>query len=284
MPEYAITFAGRSVLIRHESQAVASWLAFLFGEMAGDAGTRPPDSVLEIVSVGGQSGKLVLIDNDRDWATGALGVFFAAVLFDRVIFHLLNENDVGVALHAAAVACGPEAILIPGQSGSGKSTLAAWLAARGFVYLTDELVFLPAAPLHLRCFTRPLHIKPGARELVKSMLAAGEASALLEDGHGMIVPHRMLNPAPSAANVSPSVLLFPMYRPGTRLQVEQISRAQAGAGLMACNVNGRNLTDHGFAQIMSVAGAAPAWRLSYGSFDGLDETIAGLLRGISNRP
>lgn len=285
MKDFFVAFAGQTVLIRFESGRVGSFLTLLFGEMQSLDSAHSPASVLEVITGNDDLGRLTLCENGEFCAAGSLGVSFAAVVFDRVMFHLLRDNDSGVALHAGAVARDRRVLLIPGQSGAGKSTLTAWLTSRGFTYLTDELVFLPAAePRRTHSFTRPLSIKPGARETVKAMLAGTDAGGVLEDDHGMIVPHRAINPSFLPVELPPSVLLFPAYRPGASLVVERLSRARAGAHLMACDVNGRNLADHGFGQLMAVARSAPAYRLVYGSFDRLEETISTLLSERSGHP
>lgn len=278
MREYSAAFAGHHVLIRYDNEAAGPFLALLFGGLQG-ARPNDPESVLELLtSAGGANRDLSLIDNGEFCAAATLGTALAAVLFDRVIFHLLRSNDSGVALHAGAVARNQRVLLIPGQSGAGKSTLTAWLTSRGFAYLSDELVFLPAAePLRPRYFSRPLHIKPGAREVVRSMLSAGHCAEVFEDDHGMLIPPQAINPGGCDARLPPSVLLFPAYRPGAGLLLEKISPAKAGACLMACDVNGRNLADHGFGQIMAVARSVPAYRLIYSGFAGLEEAIAPLL-------
>jgi len=283
MKDFLVTFAGQTVLIRFESGRVGSFLALLFKDMQSFHPPRPPTSVLEFTD--DAIGRLTLVENGEFCAAGTFGVSFAAVVFDRVMFHLLRDTGGGVALHAGAVAHEQRVLLIPGQSGAGKSTLTAWLTSRGFTYLTDELVFLSAAePRRTDSFTRPLHIKPGARKAVKMMLAGGDIGDVLEDDHGMIVPHRAINPSFLPIESPPSVLLFPDYRPGASLVVERLSPARVGACLMACNVNGRNLADHGFGQLMAVARSAPAYRLVYGSFAGLEETIAALLPARPDQP
>ena len=283
MKDFLVAFAGQTVLIRFESGRVGSFLTLLFGEMQNFKPMRSPASILEVIINGVE--RLTLCENGEFCAAGTLGVSFAAVVFDRVMFHLLRDNDSGVALHAGAVAHDQRVLLIPGQSGAGKSTLTAWLASHGFTYLTDELVFLSAAePRRTDFFIRPLHIKPGAREAVKAMLAGGDIGAMLEDDHGMIVPHRAINPSFLPVASPPSVLLFPEHRPGASLKAERLSPARAGAHLMACNVNGRNLADHGFGQLMAVARSASAYRLVYGNFDGLEETIAAFLPARPDRP
>lgn len=284
MQDFFVAFAGETVLIRFESGRVGFFLTLLFGDMQSVAPPRLPASILE-VTTNDDVGRLTLVENGEFCAAGTLGVSFAAVVFDRVMFHLLRDNDSGVALHAGAVARDRRVLLIPGQSGAGKSTLTAWLCSRGFTYLTDELVFLPAAePPRTHPFTRPLHIKPGAKQAVKALLSGTDAGSVLEDDHGMIVSHRAINPFFLPVESPPSFLLLPAYRPGASLVAERLSPARAGAYLMACNVNGRNLADHGFGQLMAVARSAPAYRLVYGSFDDLLEIIATLLSESPDRP
>ena len=281
MQDFFVAFAGQTVQIRFDSGRVGSFLTLLFGDMQSFDPACSPASVLDVTVGKDDIGRLMLVENGEFCAAGALGVSFAAVVFDRVMFHLLRDTGGGVALHTGAVARDRRVLLIPGQSGAGKSTLTAWLCSRGFTYLTDELVFLPAAEPRTHSFTRPLHIKPGAREAVKAMLAGGD---VFEDDHGMIVPHRAINPSFHPVESPPSVLLFPTYRMGASLMVERLSPARAGALLMACDVNGRNLADHGFGQLMAVARSAPAYRLVYGGFDGLEVTIAALLPASLDRP
>lgn len=280
MREYFIAFAGKTVLIRYENTAVEPFVSRLFADMRSIASDRPPESVLEIVSGSDGDRQPILTDNGDFFASGPLGVSFAAALFDRVIFHLLNKNANGVALHAGAVAYGQQVILIPGLSGAGKSTLTAWLTAHGCSYLSDELVFLPSSgPRRTLSFARPFHIKPGSKDVVKALLALDHPLDLLEDDHGIIVPHRAINPSSLPAESPPSLLLFPAYRADTTLHMERMSPAQAGTYLMGCDVNGRNLADHGFRQLMEVAKSAPARRIVFSSFAGLEDELDTLLTG-----
>lgn len=279
MRERSIAFAGRSVRVRHGDDEAAAFLDLLFPEMRGCGVGPAPDGDLELTTDGKPAGHYALNENGRCCAAGSLGVSLAAVLFDRVIFHLLDRNSNGVALHAGAVGRGTGVILLPGESGAGKSTLTAWLGSRGFSCLTDELVFLDAAEPGRTCyFSRPLHIKPGAKELVKRMLLVnGTADGVLEDQHGMIVPRRAISSVSGPAESPPSILLFPTFRIGAVPGLEKLSPGRAGSCLMSCNVNGRNLEDHGFGPLMALARSAPAFRLVYGGFDGLEDLLAPLL-------
>ena len=280
MQTFHVRFAGHGVLVRYQGEVIRTFLTLLFADMEEMAAAAPAARMLEIAATPGVGdAQLELIDNGHIYMRGTLGVAFAAALFDRVLFHLLDNNGDGVALHAAAVAHHRQVILLPGQSGAGKTTFAAWLMSRGLSYLTDELVLLPSAdPCRMLAFTRPLNIKSGSRAVVQALLLHNEQGCVLEDEHGLIVPHRAINPHFRPVASTPSLVLFPEFRPDVRPRVERVSRAQAGGYLMACDVNGRNLADHGFKQLMGVARNAPAYRVVFSSFDGVWELIAPLLQ------
>jgi hypothetical protein len=57
-------------------------------------------------------------------------------------------------MHGAAVGRGSGALLLPGRRGQGKSTLATALCARGWSFLTDDLVPLDPASLRIIPFPR----------------------------------------------------------------------------------------------------------------------------------
>jgi hypothetical protein len=272
MAEYIVGFAGFKVALRYESEAVGHFLAFLFH----DVHCPTPDDYEKIlvISQEGSSGKYILTANGKILFQGRLGVHFAAVVYDLVIFHLLNTNRNGVAIHAGAVACQKKIIFLPGRSGSGKSTMSAWLTAHNCSYLTDELIFLPdngsgrAIP-----FTRPFCIKSGGVEEMKKILPKENLHEILQDDHGAIIPHRSLNPEFSSISSPPSLILFPIFQPGSPPSMEKISGAQAATLLMECDVNARNLADHGFQQIVGIARSTPAYQVTYGSFNGLREKL-----------
>lgn len=66
-----------------------------------------------------------------------------------------------VFVHAAVVACGDRALLLPGPSFAGKSTLAAALLDTGLGYLSDEYAVLDAAG-SVYAYPRPLTTRTDA--------------------------------------------------------------------------------------------------------------------------
>jgi hypothetical protein len=64
------------------------------------------------------------------------------------------------------------------------------------------------------------------------------------------------------------------------LRIEPLSAAQTALELMACNVNARNLPDHGFGIVTSFSRDVPAMLVRYGSFDQLEGAFDTLLKFI----
>ncbi len=273
---YPIDFAGLSVPIRYENREALAFLEFLFGDLHGSTRAPSLDTSLYAVETAAtliisftEGEEYTLADSSGTLFTGSLNVQFAAVLFDQVIFHLLNYLKDGVALHSGAVVYQDKTILLPGQSGSGKSTVSAWLTSEQCSfrcsYLTDELVVLPENGSVIP-FPRPLCIKAGASAAIRAIIPKNGEEQILADKQGVMVPHRLLNPDFPFLVPSVSLILFPTYQAGSPLQIEKISPARTSALLMTCDVNARNLADHGFRQLVQLARSIPAYRIVYSSF------------------
>ena len=92
---------------------------------------------------------------------------------------LLDHEPDLLHLHAGAVACGDDGVVLLGSSGSGKSTLTAYLVRSGWTYLTDEMLALEPDPLRLRPYPRPLTLKKGSWALfpeIPEVKAAAEVA------------------------------------------------------------------------------------------------------------
>lgn len=276
MQIYRVEFAGAAVVLRHEGDAaVAAYLDFLFADLRGSGETEPA-ALLDILP---HEHLYLLREEEKPLFCGRLGVQFAAVLFDRVIFHLLNNQRHGVALHAGAVSWQGRTVLLPGQSGSGKSSVTACLCANGAAYLSDELIFLPDdGSGEVIAFPRPLCLKAGSAAAVRALLPAERQADILAEKGGAVIPHRLLNPDFRLRRDPPALLLFPRYQADAPLTAEKLPGARASSLLMSCDVNARNLPDHGFRQLTQLARIVSAWQISYSSFAGFAEMLAGLLR------
>jgi hypothetical protein len=74
------------------------------------------------------------------------------------------------------------------------------------------------------------------------------------------------------------LIIFPRFMPGSELELVALRPAVAGARLMGCNLNARNLPDHGLATLAALSRDVPALSLTYGSFTQLDGVADELVR------
>lgn len=277
MKDYIVSFAGLHVAIQYDSNEVYRFLSFLFEDVHVEEIEGEVETWVTVFPSREQD-EYTLTDTGNPPYTGVLGVRFAALLFDAVIFNLLNKSSDGIAFHAGAVAYKDKVILLPGLSGYGKSSMTACLIYQGFSYLTDELYFLPSDQEKTAIpFTRPVCIKSGSVAAIRELFGDKQLQGTLEDEEGIVIPHRQLSNDFHRVAERPSLVLVPKYHPDAVLGIEKLSAAQATTQLMACDVNGRNLENHGFREVAQIARTTPVYRINYNSFQGVDEAIAGLL-------
>jgi hypothetical protein len=188
------------------------------------------------------------------------------VLLEEVVHSLIFELETAVALHGASVAWQGKSVLIPGPTGAGKTSLTGWLAARDFEFLSDELVILPGNSRTTLSFPRPLLAKPGSEELIA--LLAGRARVVATGANTLIGFDR---PSPGGNQQRQAgLILFPNFVAGSELEFTSVSPALAGMKLMQCNLNARNLADHGLRSLTALARNVPALTLTYGGYRQLD--------------
>ncbi len=277
-----VTFAGSTVRIEHEGADAARLIDFLFARMPADGGAasacalgapadKPPHVELSL-HTGGPETTYTLTSREvvlyRGTSPGTAGRF----LLERIQFHLADRSRGGLLIHAAALTQGNECVLLPGRTGSGKTTLAAYLAGRGFGYLTDELVYIPSGALEIVPFMRPLNVRRRAMPVLGLPLDAKDDSRMLTGRD--IALFWPTGQAPAMSKPPLSRIVFPTYEPDAPLESKTMSPAETGLALMSCLINARNLDGHGFAEVARVAGGVPAFRLHYGDPAGIVAWLA----------
>lgn len=133
-------------------------------------------------------------------------------------------------LHAATVAFGGDALILPGHPGSGKTTLAAGLLSRGWSYLCDEFALIDPATLKVHPFPRALCIKePSFPVMDRLGLRLCRKTPYQKAAKGRVAFLSPLDVRPDAVGGSSSVrwVIFPMYRVGAAPTLMPVSRAQA---------------------------------------------------------
>lgn len=279
MKRFTVSFAGSTVTISYDTPEARDHLSLLFKDVSAEPEDKHNQVRLALIFDEDRK-EYQLLDGNTLLHCGPLGVQFSAHLYDTVIFHLLNKAETGIALHAGGITCKAKTILLPGQSGAGKSTLTAWLTSRQCAYLTDELIFISmGSPAKVDYFRRPLCLKAGSSELIEDLLSREDREEILADPHGAVIPHRLLNPVFEPSPPPPSLIVLPEFKPEAGPDLEPISKARLTTLLMGCHVNARNLVDHGFKEIIDIAGSTPAYRLRYDKLEAAGDLLERLLHG-----
>ncbi len=239
---------------------------FLFADLPGC--TFPEHRRAYDIVCSGSRRKLSLWEGDKRLYFGDSAYRLAYVLMNEVLYHCIDSNQTHHALHAGAVTAGNRCILLPGKSGSGKSSLTAWLTSCGYHYLTDELVFLSddgvVSPL-----ARPISLK-GENTFLSRFVADDQKGRAIIGENGAIVPHRLLNRDYKPRTPQVSHFIFPAYRAGAPLSVEEISPARSCLYLLQSHVNARNLEGLGVGTLSTIVRNCRSYALTYGGFDQIE--------------
>jgi Coenzyme PQQ synthesis protein D (PqqD) len=183
-------------------------------------------------------------------------------------------------LHGAAVAINGAGVLFSGASGSGKSTLTAYLAARGYDYLTDDLIALSAPRGEIIPWRVPHSIKRGAWEHLQQFYPA-LATAKIHVVGGREVRYVQSPPLRSGSSppITPHLLIFPRYTCGRPATLEPISKLSALEMLIGDRLwLGNPIDEATVARFLQLLEQLPAFALTYGEMDEAEVLILDLLR------
>lgn len=276
MRSHYVSFADNSVVINYEEDAHGRLVEYLFGDLDSRE-TAEPLSRLHI-SRASKANNIRLEQDGRRLYSGESRTTLARTLVEKTLYALVDKDNSGLAFHAAAVCAGNTGVLIPGKSGAGKSTLALWLAARGFNYLTDELVHVPLDTRTIEAFTRPINLKKNGCQLLENELDIKDTEdRILANNRLSIVPHRLVNPAYERRRPDISIIVFPHVVEDGEHGLELLSKAHAGLRMVECLVNGRNIPNHGFDQVSRLVRDVPAYALRYTGFETLPRLLGDIL-------
>jgi hypothetical protein len=200
----------------------------------------------------------VWLDGTREAALGT-----AEQVADFLFWHL-NQEAVGAAraagrvvLHAAAVAAGGRAVVVPGPPDSGKTTLTAALVRAGFGYLTDEAVVFDEASLAVAPFPKPLVLGPA----VAPDLADLCPPATRLGSQWRVPPGAVGSLAEPAA---PGLVVAPSFSPGEPARLEPLTPAEAVVVLGGHSFNLLDRPQAALDLLARVARQAPCYRLAGG--------------------
>lgn len=194
--------------------------------------------------------------------------------FHQAILERLHPTMQFCAMvHAGAVAFGENALVIAAPSGSGKSTLIAYLVARGFAYLSDDLAALGAHDHAVAPFPLPISVKPGAAPILQPFYPQLQADG--GQGTQLLIQDTAFQAPPRRAKA----LLFPRYYAGARTSVGEISVQDALTRLLADRIFfGHPIPRQMVARFVSWLGGTDRRTLIYSDFADAERCVSAMLR------
>lgn len=182
-------------------------------------------------------------------------------------------------LHAAVLAKGGRALVMPAPSGSGKSTLCAALLLRGWQLLSDELALIDPATGQIVPMPRPVSLKNASIDVIQRF--GGPQLRFGSVVHDTVKGRVGHFAAPLAAlqrsgtSVPPAWVVFPRYVAGAPARFAPLTR---GRTLLRLIENAFNYHVHqraGFELLADVVERSDCFEFSYGD---LDEAIGAFNR------
>jgi hypothetical protein len=187
--------------------------------------TTAPGAVDASFRVGHGGGQMALAEGDLEIPHDDVWAMVDAMRYR--ILEIVEARLAGyVTLHAAAVARDDRLLLLAGESGAGKTTLTLALLRDGWTYLSDDVAPIDVSTGEVAPFPKPLGVKePSAWEGVAA--AFRDLPAAPRPVRGFLVPPATFSIGTEP--LAPNLLVFPRFRRGDPLVVEELTPAKAAA-------------------------------------------------------
>lgn len=177
-------------------------------------------------------------------------------------------------LHAAVLARGDRAVILPGPPGAGKSTLTAALALSGWRLLSDELTLIDPETGLLHGLARPVSLKNQSIEVIRAFAPAAVIGPVAHDTSKGSVAH-LKPPTESVAGVDrlawPAWIVFPRWEQDAPIHFEPMSKALAFMWLAEQGFNYSVHGERGFETLTTAIDACACRELRYSR---LEDAIA----------
>lgn len=194
------------------SAMIESSIMPLWGHLRNDALSADVHYLLQVGNDG--LGRLTIDGSTR--VDGVEPHVLIGTFYQTILEHLHPATRWCAMFHAGAVAREGRAIIVAAPSGFGKSTLIAYLVARGFEYLSDDLASLRAQDHAVAAFPLPISVKSGAAQALAPFYPSLDA--------GACKTQFLIQDSSFRAPVRPAkAVIFPRYVAGARTRFEEVS-------------------------------------------------------------
>jgi hypothetical protein len=244
-----VGFGGGKVAVYSEASEVLAGLRGIFGEMLDSEPTRTVEP-LEVQWRDGKYNIFGIADTCIEY--GSLADTVERLRYE-VVLRLIEARSDLIWLHAGAAAHGSSSVMILGPWGRGKSTLVTSLYAKGWTYLSDDVV--PLDPNSGRAIPFPL--TPRIREDPGQELPLEHLSELGKTVVSLLPERICRDPVPV------SMVVFPVYRRGCHNELLPCSPATAALELLQNCLNFPSHREAAVGYVCELVRTVPAFRLSY---------------------
>jgi coenzyme PQQ synthesis protein D (PqqD) len=234
----------------------------------------PADETIEILNSGAENEHILKHDGVEVVRTTSFREITGG-LFHTILSSVHPEHRWLTTIHGSSVALDGRAALLAGTSGSGKSTLAAFLVARGFTYVSDDMIAVTQDG-RLAAWPVPLSIKEGSWSVLSPHFPELDAIA------SKCVWDRVMKylPVPPTASlrhpIDVAILVFPKFdRAVSDNRLVLLQPMEALRRLISDRIwLGHPLRTPSVKAFLKWLAQVRSYELTYGSF----EAVEGLLR------
>jgi len=235
-----------------------------------------PHHALSVTRTADGGSMALLVDGAERLQVESAAEMIGAI-FQTVLELRRGDKSWMALIHGASVAVGDVGILLSGASGSGKSTLAAYLSARGFDYLSDDLVALSKEG-EIVPWPVPHSLKRGSWKTLEHLYPEiAEAKIEWINGREM-----KFMPAPLEAwnrkGVDAQFLIFPHYDPNHSMAFKKITPLLALQRLIEDRIwLGNPIEQSTVERFLAKLELIPAYTLQYHDLQQAEESIRELI-------
>lgn len=171
-------------------------------------------------------------------------------------------------LHAAVVARGDTAVIMPAMPGSGKSTLCAALIHRGWDLLSDEFGLVDPESATLVPLPRAIPLKNESIDVIRAFASDATIGPRFEGTRKGTVAH--VSPGRRVAagsNIRACWIIFPKYLSGSSMALDPVPKSQAFLRLANNSFNYHLLGETSYRALIRLVTGADSYSFKYSDLD-----------------